>query len=195
MKRFFDFFLSLLMIIILSPFLGLIALIILITSGRPVLFVQERVGYNNRLFNIYKFRSMKKGTRQTNTAGLTDEEVENQITAFGRFLRKTSLDEIPQIFNILNGTMSFVGPRPLIPEETEIRKIREKYNVYSVRPGMTGLAQVNGRDLLSDEEKAEFDREYVENKSLWLDIKILFKTVWTVLLRKDITDGNTVDGE
>ena len=107
----------------------------------------------------------------------------------GRFLRKTSLDELPQLFNILSGSMSFVGPRPLIPEEKEIRTLRREYGVYSVRPGMTGLAQVNGRDKLSIEEKALFDKEYVDKQSLWLDIKIMFKTVKVVLCREGISEG------
>ncbi|MBQ6543797.1 MAG: sugar transferase, partial [Clostridia bacterium] len=105
------------------------------------------------------------------------------------------LDELPQLINILRGEMSFVGPRPLIPEEEDIRKLRERYNVYSVLPGMTGLAQINGRDNLTAEEKAEFDRQYVENRTLFLDIKILFKTVFAVLTGKDVVEGAGKDDE
>ena len=122
---------------------------------------------------------------------MTDEEIENDITFIGKILRKLSLDELPQLFNILKGDMSFVGPRPLIPQEEEIRVLREKYNVYSVRPGITGWAQVNGRDFISDEQKAKLDKEYVENRSIMMDIKIMFRTVWVVLAGKDIADGKT----
>ncbi len=191
MKRFFDFFLSLLALIVLSPVILVLALLVLMLSGRPVIFKQERVGYKNKLFTIYKFRTMKDGMRQTRTEDLTDEEIENDITVIGKILRKLSLDELPQLLNILKGDMSFVGPRPLIPQEEEIRKLREKYNVYSVRPGITGWAQVNGRDFVTDEQKAKLDKEYVEKHSIMMDIKIMFRTVWVVLAGKDIADGQT----
>ena len=191
MKRVLDFIFSLVAIIILSPAILLIYLLVLISSGRPVIFKQQRVGYKNKVFTIYKFRTMKRGMRQTKTEDLTDEEIKNDITVIGRFLRKLSLDELPQLVNILKGDMSFVGPRPLIVEEKEIRELREKNNVYSVRPGITGLAQVNGRDFITDEQKVQFDKEYVENQSIIMDIKILFKTFWVVLVGKDIADGKT----
>ena len=196
MKRFFDFIFSLLALIILSPVILVLYFLVLISSGSPVIFKQERVGYKNRLFTIYKFRTMKNGMRQTKTEDLTDEEIENDITLIGRILRKLSIDELPQLLNILKGDMSFVGPRPLIPQEEEIRKLREKYNVFSVRPGITGWAQVNGRDFISDEQKALLDKEYVENNSILMDIKIMFKTVWVVLVGKDVADGKiTKDGD
>lgn len=191
MKRFFDFLFSLLALIVLSPVILILSLLVLISSGSPVIFKQERVGYGNRLFTIYKFRTMKDGMRQTRTEDLTEEEIENDITFVGKILRKLSLDELPQLYNILKGDMSFVGPRPLIPQEEEIRVLREKYNVYSVRPGITGWAQVNGRDFISDEQKAKLDKEYVENRTLLMDIKIMFRTVWVVLVGKDIADGKT----
>ncbi len=191
MKRFFDFLFSLLALIILSPVILILSLLVLLSSGSPVIFKQERVGYGNKLFTIYKFRTMKDGMRQTRTEDLTAEEIENDITFIGKILRKLSLDELPQLFNILKGDMSFVGPRPLIPQEEEIRALREKYNVYCVRPGITGWAQVNGRDFISDEQKAKLDKEYVENHSIMMDIKIMFKTVWVVLAGKDIADGKT----
>ncbi len=196
MKRFFDFVFSLLALIILSPVILVLSLLVLISSGSPVIFKQERVGYKNEIFTIYKFRTMKNGMRQTKTEDLTDEEVENDITFIGRILRKLSIDELPQLLNILKGDMSFVGPRPLIPQEKEIRKLREKYNVFSVRPGITGWAQVNGRDFISDEQKALLDKEYIENHSILMDIKIMFKTVWVVLAGKDVADGKiTKDGD
>ncbi len=188
MKRVFDFTVSLLMLIVLFPFFLIIGLIIYIDAGRPVIFRQERVGKDNELFLIYKFRTMKTETLNVPTAQL--ENVDEVINKSGRFLRKTSLDELPQLLNILKGEMSFVGPRPLIPQEDNIRKLRAQYNVFSVKPGMTGLAQVNGRDNITDEEKALFDKEYVENRSFLLDMKILFKTVIVVLTGKDFAEGN-----
>lgn len=187
MKRFFDFTVSLLLIILLSPLFVIIGIIVLIDDGGPVVFKQYRVKKDNKLFFIYKFRTMKNNTRNTSTVDLT--EAEFQITKSGRFLRKTSLDELPQLFNVLLGDMSFVGPRPLIPEEKEIRNLRKEYGVYSVRPGITGWAQVNGRDMLTDEEKALFDKEYVEKQSLLFDIKIMFLTVAVVLKRENISEG------
>lgn len=187
MKRFFDFTVSLILIILLSPLFVAIGIIVLIDDGGPIVFKQYRVKKDNKLFFIYKFRTMKNNTRNTSTIDLT--EAEFQITKSGKFLRKTSLDELPQLFNVLIGDMSFVGPRPLIPEEKEIRNLRKEYGVYSVRPGITGWAQVNGRDMLTDEEKALFDKEYVEKQSLLFDIKIMIKTVAVVLKRENISEG------
>ncbi len=189
MKRIFDVVCSLIAIVLLSPLMLLISLIILIDDGRPVLFCQDRVGYNDRLFKIRKFRTMKNGTRNTSTASLA--EADDCITRSGKLLRKTSLDELPQLFNVLNGTMSFVGPRPLIPEEENIRNLRREYNVFSVRPGVTGWAQVNGRDCLTDEEKAAFDSEYVKCHNFLFDIKILFKTALVVLTGKGFAEGSS----
>ena len=188
MKRVFDFIISLFALIILSPLFLLISLTILIGDGKPVLFRQNRVGKNIELFTIYKFRTMKRGTENVASGKL--ENANAKITKFGRILRATSIDELPQLFNILNGTMSLVGPRPLIPEETEIRELREKYNVYTIRPGITGWAQVNGRDNISLEQKALLDKEYVEKQSLGFDIKILVMTVLKVLRREDVNEGN-----
>ncbi|MBR3781157.1 MAG: sugar transferase [Clostridia bacterium] len=187
MKRAFDFTVSLLLIIILFPLFLLISLIVLIDAGSPVIFRQYRVGKDNKLFYIFKFRTMRRGVKNVATANLKNSE--KFITRSGRFLRKTSLDELPQLVNVLLGDMSFVGPRPLIPEEKEIRALRKKYNVYSVRPGITGWAQINGRDNLTDEEKALFDKEYIDKQSIWFDIKILFRTVFVVLKRENISEG------
>ena len=187
MKRAFDFTVSLLLIIILFPLFLLISLIVLIDAGTPVIFRQYRVGKDNKLFYIFKFRTMRRGVKNVATANLKNSE--KFITRSGRFLRKTSLDELPQLVNVLLGDMSFVGPRPLIPEEKEIRQIRKDYGIYSVRPGITGWAQVNGRDMLSDEEKALFDKEYIDKQSIWFDIKILFRTVFVVLKRENISEG------
>ena len=188
MKRVFDFTVSLLMLIVLFPFFLIIGLIIYIDAGRPVIFRQERVGKDNELFLIYKFRTMKRETLNVPTAQL--ENADEVINKSGRFLRKTSLDELPQLLNILKGEMSFVGPRPLIPQEEEIRELRARYNVFSVKPGITGLAQINGRDNITYEEKALFDKEYVEKQSFMFDMKILFKTVIVVLTGKGFAEGS-----
>lgn len=187
MKRFFDFLISLFALIILSPLFLAISLMIFIVDGKPIFFRQKRVGRNNELFTIYKFRTMKNGTENVASGEL--ENADEKITKIGKFLRSTSIDELPQLINILNGTMSLIGPRPLIPEEEDIRKLREEYNVYSVRPGITGWAQVNGRDIITRENKALLDKEYVEKQSLGFDIKILFMTVLKVLRREDMQEG------
>lgn len=188
MKRVLDFIISLFALIILSPLFLIVSGCILISDGSPVFFRQKRVGKNNELFEIYKFRTMKRGTENVASNDLSDANV--KITKFGKILRATSIDELPQLLNILNGTMSLIGPRPLIPEETKIRELRQKYNVYSVRPGITGWAQVNGRDNVSAEKKALLDKEYVEKQSLMFDIKIFFMTIHQVLCRKDVNEGN-----
>ena len=188
MKRVLDFIISLFALIILSPLFLIVSVCILISDGSPVFFRQKRVGKNNELFEIYKFRTMKRGTENVASNDLSDANV--KITKFGKILRATSIDELPQLLNILNGTMSLIGPRPLIPEETKIRELRQKYNVYSVRPGITGWAQVNGRDNVSAEKKALLDKEYVEKQSLLFDIKIFFMTIHQVLCRKDVNEGN-----
>ena len=188
MKRVLEFLISLFALIILSPLFLIVSVGVLISDGSPVFFRQKRVGKNNELFEIYKFRTMKRGTENVASNDLSDADV--KITRFGKILRATSIDELPQLLNILNGSMSLIGPRPLIPEETRIRELREKYNVYSVRPGITGWAQVNGRDNVSAEKKALLDKEYVEKQSLMFDIKIFFMTIHQVLCRKDVNEGN-----
>ncbi len=192
MKRVFDIFFSLLAIIVLAIPMAVIAIIIMATDGRPVVFRQERVGLGNKTFKIRKFRSMKVGTKNVATKNLANSD--DCITPIGKVLRKTSLDELPQLINILEGTMSFVGPRPLIPQEEHIRKMREEKNVYSVRPGVTGLAQVNGRDMITDEQKVEWDAEYVQNHNMLMDIKILFKTVAVVFSGKGFAEGGELNG-
>lgn len=191
MKRALDFLAGLIGVILLSPVLLVVSLTILITDGRPVLFRQQRVGKGNKLFTVYKFRTMQNGTGDIATEDLKDAN--EKITKVGKFLRIYSIDELPQLFNILNGTMSLVGPRPLIPAEVTIRRLREEYNVYSVTPGITGLAQINGRDNITIEEKALLDREYVENQSLMLDIKIILKTFKKVIHHDDVREGSDSD--
>ncbi len=193
MKRVFDFTVSLLLILALLPVFLIIGIIIAIDAGNPVIYKQYRVGKDNKLFYIYKFRTMKNNTRLAATKDLT--EADSVITKSGKFLRKTSLDELPQLFNVLKGDMSFVGPRPLIPEEKEIRQLRKEYGIYAVRPGITGWAQVNGRDMLGDEEKALFDKEYIDKQSIAFDIKIMIKTVMVVLKRENILEGGEPDNK
>lgn len=187
MKRFLDILFSFFALIILSPLFLIVSVVVLIDNGAPVLFKQERVGKDNKLFKIYKFRTMKFGTRDVATEQLVESE--ERITKSGKFLRKTSIDELPQLINILKGDMSFVGPRPLIPQENEIRIVRAENNIFVVRPGITGLAQINGRDELGIEEKVRFDKEYVENQSILLDIKIIIKTVGVVIRHEGIKEG------
>ncbi len=187
MKRAADIIISLFAIILLSPLLLVLALVILIADGAPVLYKQQRIGKDEKLFTIYKFRTMKNGTRLAASGDLTESEA--QIIPGGRLLRRLSLDELPQLFNILKGDMSLIGPRPLIPEEKEIHELRRQYNVYRVRPGLTGLAQINGRDRLTCEEKARLDKEYVDHCGVAADLAILFKTVRKVLGMSDVIEG------
>lgn len=188
LKRFFDVIVSALMILILSPLFIIITCAIFLDDGRPILFKQLRVGKNEKRFNIYKFRSMStKAPKAVATSDLSDPYA--YITRVGRFLRKSSLDELPQLFNILKGDMSLVGPRPLIRQEKEIYKLRKNMGVYSVRPGITGWAQINGRDVVTNKEKVKLDKEYVEKRSFWFDLKILFKTIIVVISGKGFAEG------
>ncbi len=188
MKRFFDIVFSLLGLIVLSPILLGVYLFIVIVSGRPAVYKQDRVGKDNKLFEIRKFRTLRIGTRVSATKDL--KEMDDCVIPGGRFLRKTSIDELPQLINVLEGTMSFVGPRPLIHDEEEIRELRKEYGVYSVLPGITGWAQINGRDTLSDKEKALLDKEYIDKQSLWFDFKILLKSFVAVIACRDV-DGKS----
>ena len=187
MKRVLDFTAALFACILLFPLFLVIALIILVTDGAPVIHKHKRIGKDMKKFTIYKFRTMKNGTRLTATVNLTESD--EQITPIGRILRKTSIDELPQLFNILKGDMSFVGPRPLIIHEGEIHKMRKEAGVYSVRPGLTGWAQINGRDRVSDEEKVRLDKEYVDKQSLMLDLKIMLMTVASVFKSDGVVEG------
>jgi O-antigen biosynthesis protein WbqP len=166
----------------------IIALLIKIDSKGPVIFKQVRIGLNGKKFVCYKFRTMRTDAPKN----LSTEEFKNSedfITPIGSFLRRTSLDEIPQLFNVLAGDMSIVGPRPLIPHEKEIHAIRKRFDVYSVRPGITGLAQICGRDRLSDIKKVECDAIYVENISFACDIQIVITTLWRVFSKDGVKDG------
>ena len=188
MKRIFDILVSGLFLIILSPLIIVISIIIKLTSKGSVFFKQRRIGRLNKEFYIYKFRTMRTDTPNVATHLLKDPE--KYITPIGKFLRKTSLDELPQLFNVLKGDMSLVGPRPLLVEYLPLYS-EEQMKRHHVRPGITGYAQVNGRNNISWTKKFELDVYYVENFSLWLDIKILFQTVAKVLGQADINqEGN-----
>ena len=183
-KRFADFMISIFLIIFMTviPLLIVIPIVIKLTSKGPAVFTQERMGKDGKVFKIYKFRTMKVIEDSYDKDGnlLTPKE---RITKVGSFLRKTSLDEIMQVFNVLNGTMSFIGPRPSLPYQAENYDERQRRRL-EVRPGITGWAQVNGRNDLTWSEKIEFDIEYIEKYSWWFDIKILFGTV-AVVLKQD----------
>lgn len=187
MKRAFDFIGALIALILLSPVFVAVALIIFAVDGSPVIYKQKRIGKDTKPFTIYKFRTMKNGTRVTATINLRESHM--QMIKCGPILRKTSIDELPQLINILKGDMSFVGPRPLIPEEGEIHTLRKNAGVYRVRPGLTGLAQISGRDKVSDVEKVKLDKEYVDNQSLITDIKILIRTFTSVFKMSDVVEG------
>ncbi|MGB3914631.1 MAG: sugar transferase [Dethiobacteria bacterium] len=189
-KRLLDFILSLIALVVLSPVFLIIALLVRIKLGSPVLFKQERPGLNEKIFTIYKFRTM------------TDERDENgellpnhlRLTKFGRALRSSSLDELPELFNILRGDMSFIGPRPLLIEYLPLYNEQQRRR-HAVRPGLTGLAQVNGRNAITWEEKFNYDLEYVDNLSFLLDLKIMVKTIVKVLKREGINSSEAVTME
>ena len=189
-KRAADFLLALFALLVLAIPLGILSVLVKTRLGSPVLFRQERPGKNGEIFTLYKFRTMTD-ERDGNGELLPDEI---RLTKFGRLLRSLSLDELPELYNILKGDMSFVGPRPLLVRYLPLYSERQAMR-HNVRPGLTGLAQVNGRNLLTWEEKFEWDVKYVENISPWLDIKILFKTVLNVLKREGISSETSATME
>jgi len=184
-KRIFDIIVSLIMSIVLSPIMAVVAVLIIFFDGRPIIFRQNRLGLNGNLFIFYKFRTM---TRMIDAAGknLSDEQ---RLTRLGKFLRKSSLDELPSLWNVLNGDMSIVGPRPLL-EQYKLRYTEFQNRRHEIKPGMTGLAQVKGRNSLSWEEKFKLDVLYVDKHNIIFDLKIFFMTVLSVLRTKGITPGD-----
>ena len=183
-KRILDIFLSLCGILILSPVYLILWVLVRRKLGKPALFTQERPGRNEKIFRLYKFRSMTD-ERDENGLLLPDEV---RLTRFGKILRSTSLDELPELFNILKGDMSLIGPRPLLVRYLPWYTERERHR-HDVRPGLTGLAQVNGRNALGWEERFAFDLEYVDNCSLFMDLKVLGMTVGKVLRRSRTLSG------
>ena len=187
-KRLFDIVLALIFIPLLSPLLLLVCLLIRVSSPGEAIFKQTRVGQYGKPFQIYKFRTMTvNAPPEMATQKFIDAD--QYVTRVGKILRRTSLDELPQLINILMGDMSLIGPRPLVPCEKEIHKLRLARNIYSLKPGITGLAQINGRDLVKPEEKVDLDERYLKSFSLHTDVKIFFKTIYVVLSRKGILDG------
>lgn len=187
-KRFLDLILSIIGLIVLSPlFLILIIWIKLDTEG-PILFKQKRVGINKTNFNILKFRTMRIDTPKDTPTHLL-ENPDQWITNSGKFLRKTSLDELPQIINIIKGDMSIIGPRPALWNQYDLIAERDKYGANDILPGLTGLAQVSGRDELPIDIKAKLDGEYTQNISFMMDIKCFFKTITSVLKREGVIEG------
>jgi len=189
-KRFYDFVLALLGLIVLSPLFLVLVVAIKIDSKGPILFKQKRVGKDKTHFNILKFRSMRIDTPKETPTHLL-ENPDQWITKVVKFLRKTSLDELPQFINILKGDMSFVGPRPALWNQYDLIEERDKYDVHSILPGVTGWAQVNGRDTLLIPDKAKLDGVYIEKISLWTDIKLVIKTFLIVLRKDGVVEGGT----
>ena len=190
-KRLFDFAVALIALIIASPVLLVVALLVRIKLGSPVLFRQERPGLDCSIFTMYKFRTMLAQTHDAQGNILPDDK---RLTPFGLKLRATSLDELPELLNVLKGDMSLVGPRPLMVKYLD-RYSPEQNRRHAVKPGLTGWAQIHGRNNLTWEQKFDYDVWYVDHQSFWLDIKILLLTAWQVVTRKDIAkDGHvTVD--
>jgi sugar transferase EpsL len=182
LKRVFDVVVSATALVVLAPVMGLIALAVWRTMGRPVLFRQVRPGLHGKPFVMYKFRTMRD-LRDAEGKLLPDEA---RLTPFGRWLRSTSLDELPELLNVLRGEMSLVGPRPLLMEYLD-RYTPEQARRHEVKPGITGWAQIHGRNNLSWDERFKLDVWYVDNWSLWLDLKILWRTLWMVLRREGIS--------
>jgi len=189
-KRIIDVILSLVGLIILFPIFLVIIIAIKIDSKGYIFFKQRRVGIHKTYFNILKFRTMRIDTPKDVPTHML-ENPEQWITKVGKFLRKTSLDELPQIINILKGDMSIIGPRPALWNQYDLVEERDKYNANDIRPGLTGLAQINGRDELEICDKAELDGEYVKNISLKSDVKLFFKTILSVLKKDGVVEGGT----
>lgn len=187
-KNILDFILSLLALIILLPFFFIFAIIIKLESKGPIFFKQKRIGKDKKEFYIYKFRTMRTDTPKDMPTHLL-KDAESYITKSGKIFRKTSIDELPQIINILEGQMSIIGPRPALWNQYDLIKERDKYNANSIRPGLTGWAQVNGRDELEIPIKAKFDGEYVEKMSLLFDTKIFLKTIIKVFKHDGVVEG------
>ena len=187
-KRFLDLILATFATIILSPLLLLIALIIKLTSKGPVIFKQKRVGLNNKHFNIYKFRTMRVDAPK-NTATDKLDNPDQWITKIGGILRKTSLDELPQLINIIKGDMSIVGPRPALWNQDNLNALRTQEEIHTIRPGLTGLAQINGRDENDDEEKVHWDKEYMTQHNIVFDIKCIAYTVLSIINKDGYLEG------
>jgi len=191
-KRLIDIVASIAGILVLSPLLILLTIIIKSDSRGPILFKQKRIGLHKKSFMIYKFRTMRTDTPADMPTHLLDDPA-SFITKSGAFMRRTSLDELPQLFNILFGQMSVVGPRPSLWNQYDLIVARDAVHANDLRPGLTGWAQVNGRDELAIDVKAKLDGDYVKQMSLWFDIQIFFKTIFSVLRREGVKEGSDFD--
>jgi O-antigen biosynthesis protein WbqP len=183
-KRFFDLVLSLITLPMTIVVMSLIIIIYFLTNNKKIIYKSKRVGFNNKIFLMYKFRTMKSGTPQVATHLLKKSDL--YITSIGYWLRRSSLDEIPQIINVIKGDMSIIGPRPALYNQYNLIKLRNKFKIQDMYPGITGWAQINGRDNLSVLKKVRLDNFYKKNKSLYLDLKILFFTVINVFFSKGL---------
>ena len=190
MKRVIDLFISIVGLIVLSPVFLILVVWIKLDSKGPVLFKQKRVGIHKTHFNILKFRTMRIDTPKDTPTHLL-ENPEQYITKAGKFLRKSSLDELPQIFNIIKGDMAIVGPRPALWNQYDLIEERDKYGANDIRPGLTGWAQVNGRDELEIPVKAALDGEYVKKMGFAMDVKCIFKTAIQVFTHEGVVEGGT----
>ncbi|MFW3364601.1 sugar transferase [Aerococcus viridans] len=190
LKRPLDFLISLIALVILSPIFLIIAVWIKLNSKGPVFFRQKRVGKNKELFEIYKFRSMRTDTPSDMPTHLLNDP-DAFITSSGKFLRKTSLDELPQLINIIKGDMAIIGPRPALWNQYDLIEERDKYGANDIRPGLTGWAQINKRDELEIPIKAKLDGDYVKNISFFFDLKCFFGTISSVLKSDGVVEGGT----
>jgi O-antigen biosynthesis protein WbqP len=189
-KRIIDLVLSLIGLVVLSPIFLIVIIAIKLDSKGPVLFKQKRVGIHKTHFYILKFRTMRVDTPKDTPTHLLDNP-DQWITRVGKILRKTSLDELPQIINILKGEMSIIGPRPALWNQYDLIQERDKYGANDIRPGLTGYAQIHGRDELPIKVKAELDGYYIKNQSFWLDVKCFFGTIINVAKSEGVVEGGT----
>lgn len=185
MKRLFDLAVAICASLVLLIPVAIIAVLVKLTSPGPVLYWSDRVGRHNRIFKMPKFRSMRVGTPAVATHLLSDAQ--SHLTPIGSLLRKSSLDELPQLWSILKGDMSFVGPRPALFNQDDLIALRTEHRVDQLVPGLTGWAQINGRDELPIPEKVRLDVEYLRRRSFWFDLKIMFLTAWNVVRREGVT--------
>ena len=187
-KRAIDFISAIVFLLLASVPCCVITLLVWATSRGPAIFAQTRIGKDGKPFRCYKFRTMYANAPKY-CATPDFQDAEKYITPLGKLLRKTSLDELPQIFNVLKGDMSFIGPRPLIPDEKEIHEERIRRGIYAIRPGISGLAQINGRDRVEADAKVAYDEQYLRNLCITFDIRILLGTLFGVLKGNDIVEG------
>lgn len=184
LKRFLDTCLAIILGILLSWLLVIVAILVKLTSKGPVFFKQERFGLNSKPFTLYKFRSMTNGAPVKANSDFDD--ITSYITPFGMFIRKTSIDELPQLLNIIKGDMSFIGPRPLANTDENVLQLRRENGADQVRPGISGLAQVNGRNNITDQDKAAYDAKYTNHVSFKVDLLLIFETVISVIKREGV---------